>query len=307
MTYQQFNSKWKELDIVGRGFLKLPFEHPIDYHVGYTEEGNKALIAMDVGKRSDIPCSSAIKAENRQLQNQKWSLELQLLQSSYEEEYLHLCWDIITYSNKAENAVEAMIRRYTSWQKLLQYAKEGSLSFSRQKGLLGELLFLKESFATIGYEATIKSWTGPDGSDQDFLFEKTWSEVKAVSLAAESVKISSFEQLKQEIDGELTVYVLERTNPGDNSVVLPDLVEQIRDILSEDEVLLDSFNMKLYKYGYRDKDADEYRKNTFRFVEKRIYNVDSNFPRLTRDNVRSEIVSGTYSLSLAAIEQFRRG
>ena len=50
----------------------------------------------------------------------------------------------------------------------------------------------------------------------------------------------------------------------------------------------------------------EYEKNCFRYVDKVDYVVNDNFPKLTRDNVASEIVAGEYTLSLVAIEKFRR-
>lgn len=44
----------------------------------------------------------------------------------------------------------------------------------------------------------MRVWIVPDGSDQDIVFEETWIEVKAITLASNTVKISSLEQLHQE-------------------------------------------------------------------------------------------------------------
>lgn len=306
MKFQQFREKWFEFNHVGYGFLKLPIEHPLDFQVGYCGSEKKALIVMDVGKLDDIPCSNAIKAENRKLSNGNWSLELQLIQEEYEEEFLCLGWDIITCSKEATNPVEMLIKRYLSWQKLLQYVNGSVLSFSRQKGLIGELLFLEDCIDVLSPAKALKAWTGPDGSDQDFIFEDSWNEVKAVSLASKEVKISSLEQLEQEVDGALTIFVLEKTTPGDNRIVLTYLVNKLKKVFDNEEELADLFALKLFKYGYRKKDEKEYEKNQFRFVERIDYVVDSSFPKLTRENVPIEIVSGEYSLSLAAIEKYRR-
>ncbi len=306
MNFQQFKDKWKEFKKSGYGFLKLPIEHPLEFQVGYCGSARKALIVMNVGKLNDIPCSNAIKAENKELANGTRSLELQLIQEEYEEEFLCLGWDIISCSKNASNPLEALIERYLSWQKLLQYANKGILSFSRQKGLIGELLFLEECMKTISPEVALSSWTGPDGSDQDFVFSDTWYEIKTVSLASETVKISSFEQLNQEIDGTLTVFVLEKTTPGNDRVALSYMVKKIQDVLADNVRLLDLFNMKVFKYGYRKKDESEYEKNQFRYVERMDYLVDSTFPKLTKKNVLPEIVAGEYALSLSAIDKYRR-
>lgn len=46
------------------------------------------------------------------------------------------------------------------------------MSYQRQKGLLGELIYLSEIIDLLGIEAAIDAWTGPDGSDQDYVFRK---------------------------------------------------------------------------------------------------------------------------------------
>ena len=306
MNFQEFKDKWTEFNNAGYGFLKLSIEHPLEFHVGYCSSVHKALIVMNIDKIENIPCSNAVRAESRELSNGSWALELQLIQNEYEEEFLCLGWDIITYSNNENNPVDALIKRYLSWQRLLQYAGKNIMSFSRQKGLIGELLFLKQSIERYGIDYSLISWTGPDGSDQDFIYQDTWNEVKAVSLAAEAVKISSLEQLCQETEGTLTVFVLEKTTPGNDRIILPHLVSEIRSKFEEKTELQDMFDLKLFKYGYRKRDEMEYEKNCFRYVDKVDYVVNDNFPKLTRDNVASEIVAGEYTLSLVAIEKFRR-
>ena len=71
-------------------------------------------------------------------------------------------------------------------------------------------------------------------------------------------------------------------------------------------LIADQFEMKLFKYGYRAKDEDVYRKYHFRLIEKREYSVNECFPKLTRKNVPAELSACKYELSLPAIEQYRR-
>ncbi|SEW38288.1 Putative PD-(D/E)XK family member [Ruminococcaceae bacterium KH2T8] len=306
MTYQEFKSAWKAFNKSTKGFLKLPLSHPLEFHVGYASSARKALVIMDTGKLDKIPCSNAISAENRQLINGKWSLELQLLIEEYEEEFLCLGWDIIICSKDADDPARALVDRYLDWQKLLQYVGKGVMSFSRQKGLIAELIHLQEIIQQKGLQNALTAWVGPDGADQDFVYEESWEEIKAISLAAETVKISSFEQLMQEKSGFLLVYVLEKSTPGEDRVVLSNLVEMIRNGFSQSSLLLDKFNIKLFKYGYRDRDVEEYDRNCFRYIERRDYIVDSEFPKLTQSNTPVEIVAGSYLLSLAAIEKYKR-
>lgn len=213
---------------------------------------------------------------------------------------------MIEYSSKEENALNSLIHRYMTWQKLLQYENKSVLSFQRQKGLLGELIYLSKMIDDIGTEAAVDSWAGPDGSDQDYLFQSEWAEIKCVSLASETVHISSLQQLQQEMEGNLVVYIIESTTAGDDRISLVDVVSEIKTKLENNARYLDRFDLKLYKYGYRKNHENEYRENQFRFIEEREYIVNDSFPKLVGNSVPSEIVSCKYELSLAAIEKYRR-
>lgn len=306
MKFDELKDKWDNMPAVGNGFLKLGLEHQLDLQIGYSQSAYKSFVVMDTGIIKNIPSSFAVKVANVQLMNMSWILEFQLVHPSFEEEFLRLCWDMIEYSSKEEDALDLLIRRYMTWQKLLQYENKSVMSFQRQKGLLGELIYLSTIIDDIGVETAVDSWTGPDGSDQDYLFPSEWAEIKSVSLASETVRISSLQQLQQEMEGELIVYILEITTAGDNRISLVDVVNEIKSKLAENARYLDRFDLKLYKYGYRINHENEYRKNQFRFIEKREYVVNDSFPKLVGDNVSPEIVLCKYELSLAAIEKYRR-
>jgi hypothetical protein len=306
MKFDELKDKWDNMPAVGNGFLKLGLEHQLDLQIGYSQSAYKSFVVMDTGIIKNIPSSFAVKVANVQLMNMSWILEFQLVHPSFEEEFLRLCWDMIEYSSKEEDALDLLIHRYMTWQKLLQYENKSVMSFQRQKGLLGELIYLSTIIDDIGVETAVDSWTGPDGSDQDYLFPSEWAEIKSVSLASETVRISSLQQLQQEMEGELIVYILESTTAGDNRISLVDVVNEIKSKLAENARYFDRFDLKLYKYGYRINHENEYRKNQFRFIEKREYVVNDSFPKLVGDNVSPEIVSCKYELSLAAIEKYRR-
>lgn len=306
MIFEEFKNKWNHIVAERNCFLSLGIIHPLNLQIGYYSSAYKSFIVMDTGIVPDIPSSYAVRAVNAQLANGSWILEFQLVQHSFEEEFLRLCWDMIEATEKSVNPLKDMITRYLSWQKFLQYTTKDVLSFQQQKGLLGELIVLKECIEKVGCESAISSWTGPDGSDQDFIFENSWAEVKSIALASEKVRISSLQQLEQEVEGALVVNILEKAIQGEGRISLPDTVNGLRKSMIENPKVLDRFEMKLFKYGYRNGDISEYKKHYFRFVEQRVYLVDKKFPRLIRSNVPSEIVSCKYDISLSSIEKYRR-
>lgn len=306
MTFHEFIDKWNLIPERTNGFLSLGMTHPLELQIGYSFNGYKSLIIMNTGKVLDIPSSYAVKAVNTLLGNGEWILEFQLIHSSLEEEFLRLCWDMIEFSLDSKNPLQSLIARYLSWQKLLQYSSNEIMTFQRQKGLLGELLYLKDCLNDIVAETVVNAWKGPEGADQDFLFPLTWAEIKTVALAAQSVRISSMQQLDQEQDGKLIVYILEKSEKGEKAITIPKVIDEITLILQNDLKNFERFEMKLFKYGYRNKDREIYENNYFRMIEKREYLVNSDFPRLYRKNVANEIIACTYEFSLSSIERYRR-
>lgn len=288
------------------GYLSLGLKHPLNLQIGHSLSGYKSFIVMETGEIPNIPSSFAIKAENAQLRNGTWILSFQLVHVAFEEEFLRLCWDMIEATAESPSPQRDLIARYLSWQKLLQYSSKEVMSFQRQKGLLGELMYLSDCLHQMPADKAVDAWTGSDGSDQDFVFEFTWTEVKSVALSADTVKISSMQQLEQEIPGCLVVYTLEKSTEGEGRITLSAIVEDIKTSLHDNPVVLDRFEMKLFKYGYRSQDIGEYNKNHFRFVEKREYTVNDSFPKLCRENVAKEITACSYEISLSAIEPYRR-
>ena len=305
MTYKEFEEKWNAISTSHNGYLNIHIEHPLELKIGYYKIGYKGLIIMDTGEICDIPSTYAVNVKNIQLKNGQWALRFELLNNGYEEEFLHLCWDIIQYSQYSKTPLKNLIKRYLSWQKFLQYHKNNAFSIQRQKGLIGELLYLEEFINKNGEKEALRAWSGPDGSDQDFVYSNSWTEVKTVSLAAETVSISSLQQLDQNTEGNLVIYTLEKTAPCDDMINLAIKVEEIKDLIKNNNKALDIFSMKLYKYGYRESEIEEYKRNNYRYVEQKEYLVNKSFPKLTRNNVMPEIVSCKYSLSLSAIEKYR--
>ncbi len=306
MTFSDFQVRWKDIPYRENSYLSLGNVHPLNLQIGRAANYYKSLVVMNSGKIKDIPSSYAVRAVNPPLANGNYALEFQLVHDTFDEEFQRLCWDMIEVTIESPQPLKDMIARYMTWQKLLQYRHTGVLSFENQKGLLGELLYLEELLSSMACTEAVNAWCGPEGSDQDFVMANTWTEIKTVALAATTVKISSLQQLDQEIDGILKVYILEKSTEGPGRVTLPDVVSRVKSALAEEPQVLDRFEMKLFKYGYRQAEENEYRKNWFRLVESREFTVTNGFPKLTRENIPSGVAECTYDLSLLSLESFRR-
>ncbi|MBS4913477.1 MAG: PD-(D/E)XK motif protein [Veillonella sp.] len=306
MRISALNDTWDKVAHKRDNFIKLAIQHPLNIKVGYSFDGKKSLIVETEERIANNLSTYAVAVDRIELIDHSHAIEFRLLKEEFIEEFSWLCWDMIRKSQKSISPMKSFIRRYMMWQKLLQEQKTSTMSFQEQKGLLGELLFICESLEEgVSPQDIVQAWCGPEGRDQDFQFDGGWAEIKSISLAAQVIKVSSLEQLKQEVEGHIVVFILEAAEHNWGAISLNGTVDKIRHLLENTSDTLDEFNVKLFKCGYKEKDRDAYDKTLFRYIEKRKYGVTDAFPRLTRGNVPSEIVACKYDISLAAIESFR--
>ena len=159
LTFDSLKSKWDTMPIYANAFLLLDSNHPIEFNIGYEALNQKTLLLMDSGEIHNIPSSKSIVASNYQFPDGKWVLTFRLVQNDNEDVFLRFCWDIIESSRTyTGNKIEFVLQRYTKWLRLMEHVRLDILSNSMQKGLLGELLYLKELICILGDLKAVNSW-----------------------------------------------------------------------------------------------------------------------------------------------------
>lgn len=305
MTLTELTNKWAGISPFGEGFLLVPDNHPLSFHIGYDGQGHKCFVVLNTGKTDKIVSSKAISVRCALLTTGYYSLSFVLNYPSLDELFVKLCWDLMEASRESAEPVTSIINRYNSWLRLLQQAGHDYLSAAEQKGLLGELISLEQSMDELGEADAVSAWVGPEGADQDFNFHNYWLEVKAVSIAADSVSIASIQQLDRNDHGILRVYFMDKTSSeGAQTVSLPEKVSAIRGKIQSARIA-DMFSCKLAKAGYFEKDVDHYNDSRYRMAEFRNYSVVDGFPRLTKSNIPTGISQAKYSINLAILESYR--
>jgi len=305
LTINELQEKWNSILPYTSGYLFASDDHPLSFHVGYQNGRQKSFVVLNTGMLDHVVSSKAIAAECIQTEGQTYALRFLLNYQSLDELFVKLCWDLMDASRYDKHPVLKIIDQYNKWLKLLQQAGNGIMSSSRQKGLLGELLYFRDMLKTDTTENVLNAWIGPVGSDQDFVFPAYWAEVKAVSISADEAEISSLQQLDRTDVGFLIVFFLDKsTSKGAQTLSLPEVITSLKTRFASVRES-DEFSCKLAQYGYYDKDAAKYSETRYRFAEKRVYQVDDSFPRMTSSSVSSAVVSAHYGLSIAAIENNR--
>ena len=261
-----------------------------------------------------LPILKGIEVVEQILAEEKKSqLVLALKEQSNSDLFYRLCCDLIDVSRSCPDertAVAITLSRLWRWHRLMQHGGTDKLSDSEQKGLIGELSFLKDTlFAHFPPAEAVSFWQGSilGEGEKDFSIGETAIEIKTRSGSAPSkVRISSEGQLDAGAYRHLFLVVFEVSSASsdqDYSFNLNELVTQIRVFLSEKEPsALQMFEERIGSYGYSD--LHDYKDDRFVMLGSRVFNIEDTFPRLVPSDVPAGINDVTYTLDLSACSVF---
>lgn len=303
-------NSWESIDYYHGGSLQLGLDHPLEWHVSYETPTNKALVIVSRYPLNNLESSKSIAAVCQRRTDEKYYISFQLTEHLQEDVFISMCNNLIEYSSDSigeSDAVKKVGARYKQWKRLMERKNDIILSDEKRRGLIGELLYLNEMILS-GKNIcdAIAGWLGPEGADQDFMYEGIWHEVKTTSLSSDRVVIHSVEQLGKNGDfGELVIFRVDICAPeADSAITLRTLVNDTVKKLNGDSDSIEKFTNKLNSVGYID--LDVYDNYHYRFFRKDTYDVDESFPRLTRESIRSEIIKCEYAISIASIEKWKK-
>ena len=229
-----------------------------------------------------------------------------LKERSQAEIFETLCRDVVAAGEAGEHRDEALsraIQRTRRWHHLLRGGRPDGLSIEEQRGLVGELAFLRELVKGLGPETAIEAWTGPMGSAKDFELIGSCIEVKARRVAAKPfVAISSADQLA-DVEGCRLFLRVENVA----SAVLPegqDLHDHVRmsaELFEESGDAHYTWEDALYSTGYDP--ANEYDGRRWQLGATTSFEIVDGFPRIASP-IPTGIEGVRYSLSLEACAPF---
>lgn len=287
-------------------YLRIDSEYKIDVFLGYNDDGHMSIVIAEPGKETIVKSSKLIDVSLKRREDQKMALKFDLLDDAYRSMFLIFCKDIIVVCERAgsEMAISNALTRWKYWKEMFGKKKSTILDKQEIKGLIGELIELREHFMrNYGETVAVQSWMGPLLGHKDFEVEDTWYEVKSVTENAVQVNISSLEQLESEVDGHLVIIRLEEASlTSALAINLNQMVLKVTDDIKDPETL-DLFRTRLDNMGYVP--DEEYDNFNFVFKGRQSYSVTDKFPRLTRSGVSESIGNAKYTILLNGISDFK--
>lgn len=289
-------------------YQRIDGEYRVNIFLGYNDDGQMSMVITELGKETLVKSSKLINVTLKRREDQKLALSFDLLDANYKSMFLVFCKDMIITCEKggSQFAISNALVRWKYWKEMFGKKKSNILDKMEIKGLIGELLELRDYFIKeFGETVAIQGWMGPLLGHKDFEIGSTWYEVKAISENAVQVNISSLEQLESEVDGHLIIVRLEETSSvSDLSINLNQAVLSVIDRI-EDPENMDLFHTRLDNMGYAaDQEYDNY---NFVFKGRQSYSVTEEFPRLQRKDVHQSIGNAKYTIMLDGISEFKEG
>lgn len=287
-------------------YTRIDPEYKVDIYLGYTQDGQMSMVITEPGKQTLIKSSKLIDVKMEKRDDGKCMLYFNLLDASYKSMYFIFCKDMIGICEKAGSsmAISNAVTRWKYWKEMFGKKKQTILDKMEIKGLIGELLELRDHFIKdYGEIDAVASWMGPLLGHKDFEIDDTWYEVKAVAENAIQVKISSLEQLESDIDGHLVVVRLEDTSTvASNGINLNNMVASVAEQISDPDNL-NLYMNRLDNMGYAY--DEEYDSICFAYKGTEYYSVREGFPRLVRSEVNPSIGNASYTILLNGVRDYR--
>lgn len=285
-------------------FSRVDTEHILELHLGMDERGRKSIELRSKFKPQKVISSGAIEV-NQYKKDAYNTIRLSLCNNEISGLFYKFCDDLIEQTRNLSDESEgyqAIVNRYYQWKKLFTSGGNNLLTEHEVMGLIGEILFLRRYLANaIGLEEGLAGWSGRELTHKDFSYQDSWYEVKTVSSGKNSVTISSIEQLKSDISGELVVYILEKMSEAYDGTSLNQLVfdtAQMFKLQADRDCFLNKVALCGYMYNnYYDTLVYEVKSFT-------RYLVDGRFPVLSKETLPPEIIKVSYEIDLAQIKKY---
>lgn len=300
----------------GRTERRADPNHPLDFFRARDEKGHYLLVLKgdDLPATGKLPILAGLRISLAHHEDKKDELVLELADSEQLSIFRALVADILQATSDvpagdSEVGLRRVIGRIERWQELLKRKKSEVLTRQAIIGLVGELLFLRDSvMPRLQPHVAVTSWRGSHRDEQDFAIGRWIAEVKTqLSTADQFIKISSEAQLDT-TSGPIalvhqTISSVSETDPA--AVTLNGLVASIRSqLLASGPAAIDIFEAGLIAAGYEAR--PEYEEESWLPITRRIFEIAEGFPRLVPAILPPGVQNVSYRVLPNACSDFER-
>lgn len=236
-------------------------------------------------------------------------LIFKLLNFEHKDIFAVLCEDLIASISEETNEkriIREVLNRFEKWKSLFNKIGLQGLKPEEQRGLFGELYFLRKFLQTTkNFLPIINTWTGPEKQIRDFQSGSWAVEVKTThGNNHQKVQISSERQLDTTNLEDLFLYHISLEQQQNSGETLNDIVDSVIVILRDEIIALNKFKSKIYEVGYFDLQRDLYETIGYHIRQDEFYKVENDFPRIEENDIRIGVGDVKYSIILSQCAPF---
>ncbi|CAG0967593.1 hypothetical protein METP3_01239 [Methanosarcinales archaeon] len=310
---------WKSLEDdskyeTGTCILKRRLEplSSCDVFLGYEKPVNRRMLLLRISFSNTPEIESLPRSKGFEVMAVSFpeddedhaTLELILTDSRFNDIFTNLVQDVvdnITAQKNEKSMIKAFIERLVKWQQFLdRYGQEG-LGDEAQRGLYGELWFMRKYLIPIlGINKAIDAWKGPARKAQDFQFSDCAVEVKTtISKQHQKMNIASERQLDDTGLASLFLQHLSLMESSGSGETLNDIVEDIRKTIADEPAASQKMEDSLFDAGYLNAQAHRYNKTGYNVRYSSIFRVNEGFPRITERDLANGVGDVHYSINVS--------
>jgi len=236
-------------------------------------------------------------------------LIFKLLNFEHKDIFAVLCEDLIASiadETNEKKIIREVLNRFEKWKSLFNKIGLQGLKPEEQRGLFGELYFLRKFLQTNSdFLAVVSTWTGTEKQIRDFQSGSWAVEVKTThGNNHQKVHISSERQLDTTNLETLFLYHISLEQQQNSGETLNDIVDSVTDILRTETIALNKFKSKIYEVGYFDLRRNLYENIGYHIRQDEFYKVEKDFPRIEENDLRIGVGDVKYSIILSQCAPF---
>lgn len=238
-------------------------------------------------------------------------LNLVLVDKQFKDVFDTLVADVLSAVIN-ETEIKVILKNYSNrlirWQNLFERFKQQGLTLEEQRGLFGELFFLRKFLlVSSDFQNVVTSWIGTEKQIRDFQFGRWSVEVKTThGNNHQKIHISSERQLDTRNLDNLFVNHLSLDVRQQSGETLNQLVDAVTEILTRDFTAFNQFRNKLIETGFFDHHRPLYAETGYFIRQEMFYKVENNFPRIEERDIRAGVGDVKYSIVVSQCSEFIR-
>lgn len=238
-------------------------------------------------------------------------LNLVLVDKQFKDIFDTLVADVLT-AVISESEIKVILKNYSNrlikWQSLFERFKQQGLTPEEQRGLYGELFFMRKFLqVNSDFKNILISWIGSEKQIRDYQFGRWSVEVKTThGNNHQKVNISSERQLDTINLDNLFLNHLSLEIRQQSGETLNEIVDAVTEILTTDFTALSQFRNKLIEAGFFDYHRKFYTDIGYFIRQEVFYKVENSFPRIEEKDIRNGIGDVKYSIIVSQCSDYIR-